>query len=481
MEYLNSPLPRGGYRPLSSAGDSRWFGPDQRMGPWAYAQLVALAHPWPIAWLYPPRPGDPPRIVNLFAGPGGWERGLHILNPTGGAFDVIGVELNRDAAATAVAAGYRRIVCDVRSLDPTHPALRHVEGLIVSAPCEVWTPAGLRQGREDHNIKLLEEVFARALEGSFGHWHDEEECDEADTCVICSDPTWDGNGGWTGPLLTLSEVREPIAEMSDAKIGLIAETLIWSLTLTAKFNSLRWLAMEQSSALPAIVLDHLGGALELADWYSSGFQTLDAADAGLASHRRRTFLVAGYHHRVALQAMQPAGPVPTRTAAQALGWREGVRVNTRGEHTGGGNEWSADRPATAITGRSRSWYWADDPQRRLGLGEVSLLVGMPADHPWEGSPTSAFRQAGGIVAPTEAARVLGALLRRRWQEKVPDYLAELYGPDSQALAAAMPHPLSVRAAAALSASPMLPGFTDWEPPAVPVRSATPRRPGPRSR
>ncbi|GAA2267200.1 hypothetical protein GCM10010430_60480 [Kitasatospora cystarginea] len=481
--YLNNSLPPHGYRPLSSAGEPMWFGPDHRMGPWSYADLVALAHPWPVAWLFPPRPSvDPPRIVNLFAGPGGWEQGLRILDPRPGAFDVIGVELAPDAAATARAAGHRRIVCDVRSLDPTHPALRYVEGLIVSAPCQVWTPAGKRQGHEDRNIELLLDVFSRAVEGSFGHWHDEGECDEADVCRICPDPEWDGHGGWTGPLLTRAEVREPIAEMTDARIGLIAETLIWSLTLTAKFDSLRWLAMEQSSALPEIVLDHLSDALEYVDWCSSGYQTLDAADVGLASHRRRTYLVAGRHQYVHLKAMQPSEPPPVRTAAQALGWPQGVRVNTRGvRRTNGGNEWPADRTATAITGRARSWYWANDSQRRLAVGEAALLVGMPADHPWEGSPSAAFQQIGDIVAPTEAARVLSTVLKRPWREKVPSYLDELYGPDSQSLAANSSPRLASRRSAAAASSLLLPGLAEWAAPTARPRSAAPGHPAPRSR
>ncbi|MCG6496971.1 hypothetical protein [Kitasatospora sp. A2-31] len=462
----DSAFPRGGYRPLSTAGEPAWFGPDHRMGPWSYGELIARAHPWPVRWLYPPRSGDPPRIVNLFAGPAGWEQGLRILDPRPGAFDVIGVDLSANASATAVAAGHRRIVCDVRSLDPTNPALRHVEGLIVSAPCQVWTPAGSREGHESRNLRLLNEIMSRAVEGSFGHWHDEGECGEGDTCLICTDPHWDGNAGWTGPLLSRAGVREPIAEMTRPDIGLIAETLIWSLTLTAKFDALRWLAMEQSSALPTDVLDALADALELADWYTSDYETLDAADVGLASHRRRTYFVAGRHQMVSLRTAQPIDPTPARTAAQALGWQKGVRVNTRGNRaTPGGNEWSADETATAITGRSRSWYWAGDPQRRITTGEASLLVGMPAGHPWDGSDTARFRQIGDVVAPTEAARVLGPLLGRPWREAVRGYLEDLYGPRSQARAAsANPRPVSRRAAAA-STAPVLPGLDALGPPA----------------
>lgn len=459
QEYTSLPPRR--WSNLSTAGDPTWFPQLRQMGPWSHRELVSLAHPWPISWLYPPRRGDPPRIVNLFAGPGGWEVGLQILADGGTPFDTVGVELDENAAATARAAGFRRIVADVRHLDPTHPALRYVEGLIVSAPCITWSPAGLRQGHAHENLELLLDMLPLALEATFGHWHGDGDCDEADSCLICTDPVWDGNCGWTGPLITRNDAREPISRMTDPGIGLVAESALWALSLSACYDHLQWLAMEQSSALPSIVPDAIGEVLEMADWCDSAQWKLDAADVGLASHRRRTYLIAGRHRYVKFNAVDPDDPVPARTAAEALGWPAGVRVNTRGQRsTPGGNEWSADRTAPAITGRSRSAYWASDPQRRLGLAEVALLVGMPADHPWAGSPSAQFQQAGDVVPPTEAARVLGPLVRRPSQEPVRRYLANLYGPRSQAAAArsVVAGGPRRRRGAIVSATPMLPGL-----------------------
>ncbi|MEU4300067.1 DNA cytosine methyltransferase [Kitasatospora aureofaciens] len=484
MTYRYPEIPPRDFRPrLSTAGDLHWPDEGPQMGPWTHSELVALAYPWPVAWLFPPQPGEPQRVVNLFAGAGGWEQGLRVLDAGTDRFDVVGVEINFDASATAVAAGGRRIVADVRGLDLANPALRYVEGLTVSAPCQVWTPAGLRQGHQDHNIELLLDTFTMACEATFGHWHDSGECDEAADCGVCSDPEWDGYGGFTGPLLTYDEARSLVPQMSDERIGLIAETLIWSLTLTARYDNLRWLAMEQSSALPEIVLDALRDELYTADWCGAGYQVLDAADTGLASHRRRVYLVAGRHHYVNVEAMHPASPMPQRTAAQALGWPEGVRVNTRGNRkTSGGNEWSADKVAPGITSKIRGWYWVHDKERRFTVPEAALLVGMPADYPWTGSRSSATQQLGDIVAPTEAARVVGALLNMPWQDKVDHYLAQIYGPDSLALAAPREAPpTSERAAAATATSQQvetLPGFEDWlagATPAAPRGGAARRR------
>ncbi|MFJ7278294.1 DNA cytosine methyltransferase [Kitasatospora sp. NPDC098663] len=396
----------------------------------------------------------------MFAGPGGWDVGLKILADGGPPFDAVGVEWNEDAAATARAAGFGRIVCDVRQLDPTHPALRYVEGLIVSAPCISWSPAGLRQGHTAKNLGLLLDMLPLAVESTFGHWHGDSdtECESA-PCLICTDPTWNGHSGWTGPLITRTDAREPISRMTDPGIGLVAESALWAMSLDASHGRLRWLVMEQSSALPDIVLDSIADALDMTDWCDSVHWQLDAADLGLASHRRRNYLVAHRHQYLRLVSPHPDEPVPARSAAQVLGWPAGVKVNTRGNRTtSGGNEWPADNTAPALTGRSRSAYWASDPQRRLTLEEVALLVGMPTNHPWVGSRSSAFQQAGDVVAPTEAARVLAAVLRCPWQDPVRRYLAGLYSPRTRAAAARTSVTPGPRRGAIVSATPALPGL-----------------------
>ena len=53
------------------------------------------------------------RIVDTFAGPGGWDEGMRMLGLT----DVIGIEWDAAACATAEAAGHRRIQADVAALD----------------------------------------------------------------------------------------------------------------------------------------------------------------------------------------------------------------------------------------------------------------------------------------------------------------------------------------------------------------------------
>jgi site-specific DNA-cytosine methylase len=54
-----------------------------------------------------------PRIVDVFAGAGGWEEGLKMLGHS-----ALGIEWDEAACATARAAGHERLMADVAKLDP---------------------------------------------------------------------------------------------------------------------------------------------------------------------------------------------------------------------------------------------------------------------------------------------------------------------------------------------------------------------------
>ncbi|MDR3081928.1 MAG: DNA cytosine methyltransferase [Streptomyces sp.] len=395
------------------------------------AVLDAAASPFPGRWLLDPLPGDPIRIIELFAGPGGWSEGLSTV--LGVAVDSVGIDISKDACATARAAGHFRICADITTLDPEHYALRHVRGLIVSPPCPSFSPAGKHSGQERANIDTLCRVLAQTSEaGGFLPGSELDDCCEG--CDTCDELGYhDGFAPRSG--VTWDELRAQLAPLTDARIGLMAEVLFWAFGMQAAGAPLRFIAMEQSSRLPQQILDdirlELQGGEGVGEWYWATQSILEASEFGLASRRERVFLLATHHELSSLPA--PGANVRPTTMAQALGWNEGERINTRGVRpidpaTGrpkGGNEFSADKPSNCLTGKARTWKRVSDGQR-LTQDEAGLLVGFRRSFPLEGSRTSAFQQTADVVPPLMAARVLAQFFNVDGEALAADYLCQLY-------------------------------------------------------
>lgn len=91
-----------------------------------------------------------PVIVDLFAGPGGWSLGLRALG-----LEDVGVEFDKDIAATREAMGLQTIHADVR--DVSVEAWGQIDGLIASPPCQTFSVAGKQRGLEDARGQLIYE------------------------------------------------------------------------------------------------------------------------------------------------------------------------------------------------------------------------------------------------------------------------------------------------------------------------------------
>ncbi|KAF4406198.1 DNA cytosine methyltransferase [Streptomyces lycii] len=339
--------------------------------------------------------------LDLFAGPGGWSKGLRAL----GLRDV-GIEIDPVVCATRAAAGHTTIRADVAAY-PTAPLRGKVCGLIGSPPCQTFSAAGLRAGNTD--LPLCHQALEDLARG-----HD-----------------------------TRAALRKTCV---DTRSLLVVEPLRYALDLRPE-----WIALEEvPAALP--LFEHTGRALT-AVGYSTWTGILNAADFGLAQTRRRAFLIAS--------RTRPAGPPepthadggtpaslfgdglpPWRTMGEVLGCPPGD-VITRGNHTTGGNRFPTSGPSWAITGRARSWLlkvgnrpaatrrrldqpaptllfgkalndvsWIDAdgrPIRRLSVGEAAVLQGFPATYPWAGSRTKQFEQIGNAVPAPLATAVLRPL------------------------------------------------------------------------
>ncbi len=270
---------------------------------------------------------------------------------------------------------------DVRALDPAH--LADAEGWISGPPCPTYAASGKRSGRTDYATVLA------AVEHLADSHH---------------------------PRRTLDGIA---AEVADPRTALVLETL--DLALDAP--NLRWLVAEQVPAVAGIWQELAAELAACHRWDACTVLTLRADDLGAATRRTRVFLIAtrdgapdltGLPYRTRWDCHRfgpgptdrppnPVTPFPLTSMAAALGWPDGVRVNTRGNRqTSGGNEFAADRPAQSLTGNgARTWYRTDlgPVAGRLTDREAGRLQTFPPAYPWQGPA-----RHGSSASPTPCPR-----------------------------------------------------------------------------
>jgi DNA (cytosine-5)-methyltransferase 1 len=311
-------------------------------------------------------------IVDLFAGPGGWDEGLALtdLHP-----DVIGVELDKDACVTARAAGHERIQGDIRALSAADTGVP--SGLIASPPCQTFSQAGLGEGRNS----LSELVGAAAL-------------------VLAGATPED------------AAIHEGL-DTGDPRSTLVLEPLRW-----VRDCEPRWLAFENvKGVLPvwqgfATLLRHLG--------YTAWAGTLNAADFGVPQSRTRAFLLAS-------RGPLPL-PAPTHsehggfdpqwvTMAEALGWPLDRKPNDD-------SAWAWERPATTVVRSfcpdviaAPGWREAGDGPRQNTPGSIRvteeqmcILQGIRVDYPFTASKTKRLSLIGAVLPPPWARAILSPLI-----------------------------------------------------------------------
>jgi DNA (cytosine-5)-methyltransferase 1 len=362
------------------------------------------------------------RIVDLFAGAGGWDEGLRGL---GLGLAALGIEFDSIACATAEAARHQRLRGDVAALEPGKFA--PLWGLIASPPCQAYSIAGKKLGRADRPA-----VIACAHELAAG----------------------------------VDSRAHYLAGCRDERSLLTVEPLRWALELRP-----RWVALEQ---VPAVLeLWEVFADLLAAHGYSCAAGCLSAERYGVPQVRKRTFLIASLDGPVALPEPTHRSFSPRRhrvpeeelhlpgwvSMAEALGWGE-EPATLRSNHTSsgripGGAPRSLDRPSFTLMGSSYAWKierhpgsaggsrgpgWArrrpattvlgeprvfgpgcwprngHPPERvrretiRVSVEQASILQGFRHDYPWQGSRTERFRQIGNTVCPPLARAVLAAAM-----------------------------------------------------------------------
>ncbi|NEB78922.1 DNA cytosine methyltransferase [Streptomyces sp. SID14478] len=200
-------------------------------------------------------------------------------------------------------------------------------GVILSPPCPSFSTAGKRAGILAANIDILRDAIAAVGEAAGFIRLDEVCCDELfpdldDDCRLCADLGYhEGYAPRTGQ--SWAQVHDMLDDLTDPRIGLMLEVVLWPLGLQAASAPIQWMAMEQSSNLPEEILDELSVEFGCADWFRTSWAVLESADLGIASRRKRVFMLASRFRWVDLTP--PAHKLPfTAMAKRSTGTRASV-------------------------------------------------------------------------------------------------------------------------------------------------------------
>lgn len=302
-------------------------------------------------------------VLEGFAGPGGWSQGMAML----GHHDAVGVEIDRDACRTAMAASHVRVQADVAAFPLAHLAGR-VDGAVMSPPCPLFSNAGQRLG-----LAVMDTLLAAIAPMLAGEDVRGQVRGDVYPAALAAQQA---RNETRPPAKQWPQARVEAAARADAaQAALVLEPARWAEGIAG----LQWLACEQVPAALPLWAEY-ARCLRRAGW-SATAGLLSAEQFGVPQTRLRAFLVARCDGQPArLPAPSHARYVPARRADEPAA--EGLFVEPARERAihpadRGLLPWvsmadalgiNADRPGRTVAGH-RAPRWA------YGTGKTSYSTG----------------------------------------------------------------------------------------------------------
>jgi DNA (cytosine-5)-methyltransferase 1 len=406
--------------------------------------------------------------VDLFDGCGGWTEGARKLG-----LHPVGIELDRDAIATAVAAGGHVVRGDITKIDPHR--FGRAELLIASPPCTDFSTAGTRSGVDGETGKLIFEV-PRWVEAIRPRWI---ACEQVPPVLawwerFAHDFARLGYKCWTGILNAAdygvpqtrqrafllasldSQPRPP--EPTHARHpmpGLFGDDrLAW----VSMADALGWDGFEAQYKRGAGMIERHGE--RPARDCAQPAPTLTGSALGAGAGAKMSFVRTGNNSHVTSRTGSRAGeggvrvyerstaePAPTLDTKVGSAWRvvsgstiaggelaertgddPAFTVTSRADlwklHTNRGQDADGNRqtcapsaPAPALSAKAGGqWEFGEGNGSTMGQGikltveDALILQSFPRDYQMCGTKTSQFRQIGNAVPPLLARRVLESVM-----------------------------------------------------------------------
>ncbi|WP_055588002.1 DNA cytosine methyltransferase [Streptacidiphilus griseoplanus] len=328
----------------------------------------------------------PHKIVDLFAGPGGFDIAAHNL----GLHDVLGVENDENACATREAAGLRTLPTDVRDLHPRalpegFEWFNDATVLMGGPPCQTFSVAGNGHGRA-----ALDEVR------KFAHRY-------AKATTVQD----------------FGRIQRELTQLGEPRTGLVLEPLRWVLEAALVGKPYKVVLLEQvPTVLP--VWEEFAAILEGKGYQVMKPEVLCTEEYGVPQTRKRAIFYARWDgvmspdsksklppprkthekyqqwQRPEKRGVRPAEIFevqgrdelkPVVTMAKALDRKDCFRVRsnygTGGVSTNRGYR-DRNQPSAAVTGKASraKLEWEGRQLGEFTLHELGRLQTFPADYPW---------------------------------------------------------------------------------------------------